>query len=197
MSILRETIMAVCAVTALFQTTGVAAKPPALKVDSAESSFQFKAIGKPSFIKITGGSKGLSGSISFDESGETASGKVLLELGNIKTGIELRDDHLRENYLEVEKYPQAKLLFSKVPISAKKFKGQLTLHGQTNDIEIELAKPVEINQSAKAEAKFAIQLDQYGIRIPSFKGITVASKVEILINLSMVSSLLENEVSEK
>lgn len=156
------------------------------QVNTEKSDFKFKAIGKPSFIKIKGGSSDFSGELNLDEEKQTVSGQIMLELGQIKTGISLRDEHLRDKYLEVAKYPQAKLTFKEIDRAATKFKGLLELHGKTREVEVELSQPVELTENAKVQATFSLLLDDFGVEIPSFKGITVASKVELEVNLLLI-----------
>src|SRR5262249_33696873 len=73
--------------------------------------------------------------------------KITVPLGQMTTGIALRDRHMREKYLEVGKFPE---LVMEVPWSAVKLPGdgqqlegsgtgKVTLHGQTKDVPIRYA----------------------------------------------------------
>ena len=51
--------------------------------------------------------------------------------------VELRTTHMREKYLEVEKFPEAKLVIKDLDIKSGAkvpFKGNLTLHGVTKEL---------------------------------------------------------------
>jgi polyisoprenoid-binding protein YceI len=111
---------------------------------------------------------------------------VTVPLGNLSTGISLRDHHMREKYLEVGKYPAAVLTVArsalKVPASGEQQEadvpGTLALHGQT--------RPVTIHYSAKsagptvaAQGKFHINMNEFGITVPSYLGVTVKPDVDV------------------
>jgi polyisoprenoid-binding protein YceI len=115
---------------------------------------------------------------------------ITVPLANLNTGIDLRDHHMREKYLEVPKFPVAVLTVSRsalrVPPPGERIEadapGTLTLHGQTH--------PVSVHYDAKAEGpayaahgKFRINMNEYGINVPSYLGVTV--KPEIDVNASL------------
>jgi polyisoprenoid-binding protein YceI len=105
---------------------------------------------------------------------------LIVPLATLQTGIALRDQHMREKYLEVTKYPQVVLevLWSslQVPEDGRATQstgtGKLSLHGTV--------RPITFTYSAKRTGK-AIQvsgtapldLRDYGISIPSYMGLTV------------------------
>ncbi len=111
---------------------------------------------------------------------------VTVPLGNLSTGISLRDHHMRDKYLEVGKFPTAVLTVArtalKVPASGEQQEadvpGTLTLHGQT--------RPVTVHYSAKgdggalsAQGKFHINMNEYGISVPSYLGVTVKPDIDV------------------
>lgn len=147
------------------------------------SSVQFKARGKPSFIAITGISKGLSGRL--ESKDQTLSGEVALDLRELKTGIDLRDEHMKDNYLEVGTYPKAKVILENVKVNEGEnpFRAILQLHGVTKDISGKFNR-----QGNKLKAMFNINLSDFAIKVPSYQGITVAEKVDIEVDLSLSES---------
>jgi polyisoprenoid-binding protein YceI len=111
---------------------------------------------------------------------------VTVPLGNLTTGISLRDHHMREKYLEVGKYPAAILTVAraslKMPAGGESQEadvpGILTLHGQT--------RPVTVHYSAKADGgnvaaqgRFHINMNEFGINVPSYLGVTVKPDVDV------------------
>ena len=70
--------------------------------------------------------------------------KVVVPLAGLQTGIALRDKHMREKYLEVEKYPDAVLELPwsgvKLPEDGQTVEatapGKMTLHGKTKDVQV-------------------------------------------------------------
>ena len=148
-----------------------------------ESSVKFVAKGKPSFIKIKGEAGLKSGTLTLKEN--KLKGEFVLDLSTIKTGVELRDNHLKEKYLEVnkEKFKHAKLTFS-APYDGKKEKhiiaAMLNLHGEEKEVELD-AEIINTNNVMSIKVKFPISIHHYNIDVPSFKGITVAKKVDIAV----------------
>src|SRR3954449_1384388 len=68
-----------------------------------ESGVTFRAAG-PAGLTIEGSTADLAVT---DEGDNVA---VTVPLGNLHTGIEVRDRHMKEKYLEVGKFPEAKLV---------------------------------------------------------------------------------------
>src|SRR5579863_2237042 len=75
-------------------------------------SSEFIATGKPGFIKIDGLGKGLTGRLAL--TGNEVSGQATFPLATLDTGVGLRDKHMKDEYLEVQKFPEAKLVVAKV-----------------------------------------------------------------------------------
>jgi polyisoprenoid-binding protein YceI len=111
---------------------------------------------------------------------------ITVPLGNLSTGIGLRDHHMREKYLEVPKFPTATLTVAR---SALKFPqagdhataevpGMLLLHGQT--------RPVSVHYEAKAsgttfdaKGSLHVNMNDFGITVPVYLGVTVKPDVDI------------------
>ena len=171
----------------LLSTTAWAATT--FTIDRGSSSAEFLAIGRPSALKIRGTKGKPEGKLTIEE--EKIQGELLLNLSEFETGIGMRDRHMKEKYLEVEKndFKVAKLkiisvslplTFWKSPSKQKtSFKGLLKLHG----VEKEIAGDIDITDATKdslsGSANFTIALPDFGITIPSFSGITVAEKVDV------------------
>lgn len=136
----------------------------------------FVAKGNPGFMKIEGkSSEGIQGKL------EGSRGVFVFPLKTLETGIDLRDEHMKENYLEVEKYPvsrlevlEAKEISSIGGSSSGPFTGKLTLHGVTKEVSgnYKLEGP-------NLTASFSIKLSDFGISIPSYMGVTVADTVDV------------------
>jgi polyisoprenoid-binding protein YceI len=118
-----------------------------------------------------------------------ANGSVVITvpLGNLTTGISLRDRHMKEKYLEVSKYPSAVLTVArtalKLPDTGGKAEadvaGTLALHGQT--------RPVSVHYQAKADGsaflangKVHINMNDFGISVPVYLGVTVKPDVDVV-----------------
>ncbi len=111
---------------------------------------------------------------------------VVVPLTHLSTGIELRDNHMKEKYLETGKYPTAELKVRRADLKIRKggvevqsaIKATLRLHGQQ--------KPVMVNYQAKPTpggyeivGSFRLNMTEYGIEVPEYLGVTVKPDVEI------------------
>src|SRR3989338_6695806 len=92
------------AVTFLLPYSGLAAKsaviPPApTKLKTSEAGdVRFLAVGKPSMLKIHGKGKILAADFQLEK--ESLKGSAEVDLNSIDTGIALRNQHMKEKYLE-------------------------------------------------------------------------------------------------
>src|SRR5262245_34322468 len=68
---------------------------------------EFHAIGKPSAIKIHGKGEAPKGKITLDNG--KIGGVITAHLASFDTGIQTRNEHMKNKYLGVQKYPEAKL----------------------------------------------------------------------------------------
>jgi hypothetical protein len=146
---------------------------------------KFKAIGRPQLIKILGESKPANGHLKIEK--QKVSGSFELDLQNLKTGIDLRDTHLRDEYLHVKDYPKASLELVDLPIQTEQllvqsqsgnFSADLTLHGVTKRIQGTYQLDPKGKQIA-VSTKFSITLSDFNVKIPTYLGVTVSKDVEI------------------
>lgn len=152
---------------------------------------EFHAVGRPSLIKVNGEGKGPEGALQVE--GVKVAGDLALDLTSLTTGISMRDEHMKEKYLETGKYPQAKLHLTDVSLPAdwvpgaetknRAFKGDLTLHGQTKPVNgtFDVGGPMN---SMVAVARFTIDISQFGIEIPKYLGITIRNEVPIELTMN-------------
>jgi len=105
---------------------------------------------------------------------EVKASNIKVNLKTLKTGMELRDDHAKNKYLEVAKYPEAIL----VSATGKDGKGSgvLKFHGKENKVEGTYSL---IGGNKLLKAEFKIKLSQYGINEINYKGVGVDDEVKI------------------
>lgn len=153
---------------------------------------EFTAVGWPSALTIHGKGEGIDGRLSVD--GASVSGTLTFDLSGLSTGIGLRDRHMKEKYLEVERYPRAALALegvSTAPLPAGDrfdpvrvpWQGMLTLHGVTQRVSGE-ARVGRAGNAVKTVAEFEVDISAFGIEVPSYMGITVAEKVQVKVTFS-------------
>jgi polyisoprenoid-binding protein YceI len=135
----------------------------------------------------------LSGSVTAMASGSPAfDGSLAVDLRTLDTGIGLRNEHLREKYLEVEKGPafgtatlsgiDLKGFNPDAPEGKGSFTGVLTLHGVTKTV----TGAVELRQTGAdlhVRASFPVTLTDYGIPKPRYLGIGVKDTVQVEVTL--------------
>src|SRR3989339_1579039 len=189
---------------------GINLSAQTFSVDTKDGRNQASFISDAPFEKIVGLASGLDATVMLNVNGITQKpmGKVLVPIKSIKTGIDLRDEHLRsENWLNAGKYPFAEFQLTgiKNPTSRKLNDGQrvtatligkFSVHGVTKNIEVpatltyfkesEKTKAKAPGNLLVANAEFDIKLSDYGVKIPSM----VVGKVneEVKITTNFVSS---------
>jgi len=143
-------------------------------------------------IKINGEGKGPEGTLNLE--GAKVSGDLTFDMTSLTTGIGMRDSHMKEKYLEVQKYPQSKLHLTSVTLPASwssktpaikdaKFAGDLTMHGQTKPVSGTFTLEGDASKM-KAIADFDVNINEFGIEIPKYLGITVRNEVPVEITMS-------------
>ncbi len=157
-------------------------------LDPAKGKTEFLAIGRPAALRINGTGAGPTGYFSLKKVGQDyfLNGEAIFDLATLDTGIAMRDRHMKETYLEIEKFKTAKLFFKDVKIPLDKitgggavtFSATLELHGKESPVEVEInltPNATDISTSAK----FKVNLSTFGVEIPKYAGITVASDVTV------------------
>jgi polyisoprenoid-binding protein YceI len=147
-------------------------------------SIQFLAVG-PAGMKINGTSSELTAS--------EADNKLTLTapLTNLKTGIGLRDNHLR-GYLNTKQHPSAKLVVDKTKLKLPEdgktadgsATGDFTLNGQT--------KPLKFRYRAKrtgtdyhVQGMADVNIENYGIEQPCYLGVCVEPNVKLKVSFKL------------
>jgi polyisoprenoid-binding protein YceI len=118
----------------------------------------------------------------------TIDGSLAVDLRMLDTGIGLRNEHLREKYLEVDKgagYDTAVLsaialkgVNPDAPEGKGSFTGSLALHGVTKTV----GGPVEVRKAGaglRVKASFPVNLPDYNIPEPRYLGVGVKNMVRV------------------
>lgn len=178
-------------------------------VKSEDNLVRFESTAKLEFV--AGETKNISGEIRFDPHDLTAdlSGTLSVNLRTLKTGIELRDDHMRERHLHTREFPLAKFDLSSVEglpkditisdsAQAATFKGEFTIHGVTREIEAtgnirysrvnSVLENRFLGDSLFINVKFQIRLDDYEIPRPRALFFKLAETIEIEVNAALLAT---------
>jgi polyisoprenoid-binding protein YceI len=115
-----------------------------------------------------------------------------VDLSSLDTGIELRNTHLREKYLEVARGAEfAVAVLSAVRLDKADlptfrgqtpFTGTLLLHGMRRPVAGQADIHAEGND-VRVVASFPVLLDAYGIAPPRYLGVGVKNEVQVKVSL--------------
>lgn len=127
--------------------------------------------------------KGLSGEL--DLSAKTF--RLVYDLWEIDTGIELRNDHMHENHLETEEYPEAIFEGKILEFSDKiiKVSGVFKLHGEEKSLRL-----IANRDGEKVSAEWKLNLTDYNIEIPRK---FLFAKLNEVLSMKAVFELKESE----
>lgn len=144
------------------------------------------------FNSFSGTSEYLNGIIDF------ASNQLdfYLDLNTLRTGIKLRDKHMRDNYLETAKYPYAEFTGSFQELPSAAFSGEIKVaaegvfkvHGVTKPVLIEGTLIRGIDGNLTLRASFGVLLLDYDIVIPKILGYELAELQKIEVNATLEKS---------
>jgi len=170
-------------------------------LDGTEGTTEFLAIGSPSFLEIRGKGKAPTGQIQIKDG--SAQGSLTVPIDSFDTGIETRNHHMKTVYLDTKKYPVSTLTFRGIQIpknfstdgytaSGFPVSAVLTLHGVSQPVTVlaDLERKSD-GPSLSLHAHFKLKLSQYGVKIPTFAGITVADEVQITIQTAAPIMLIK------
>jgi len=134
--------------------------------------------------------KSVSGEVaaSAAESG-SVSGALRVDLQTLETGIAVRDRHMRETYLEVEKGPEfAVATFDQIRVDKlngkSTFRGTLLLHGQRQEVT-GTADLQQRDGRIRVQAQFPIKVSSFQIPKPTYLGVGVKDEIQIKVVLTV------------
>lgn len=150
-------------------------------IQQGERRVTFKATG-PGGLGI----EGQGNDVSVQENGNDVS--ISVGLGSIKTGIDLRDRHMREKYLKTAKYPKATFSVEKTKLrlpGGGEVEGRLQLHGVTKSIKVRYEARAS-EQVMHVTGSTQLNMRDFGIVIPSYLGVTVKPDVTVSLRFDAV-----------
>jgi hypothetical protein len=136
----------------------------------------------------------VSGVLTPGPDGEPLAGAIEVDLRTLDSGIALRDEHMRDNYLEVSHPDFDKAVVSEIRLDGvalgtfqgkTTFKGRLKLHGVTRAIS-GAAHVRREGQRVRIEASFPVVLADYAIAKPQYLGVGVKNEVEVKVSFAAV-----------
>jgi polyisoprenoid-binding protein YceI len=150
---------------------------------------------------IVGVTNKVTGKIVHDPAANSGSAIIEVDAASLKTGIELRDEHLRgEQWLDAAKHPVIRFRSDKVEAiagEASKYlaSGELSIHGVSRAIEVVVEAKVYpageetkeagfgAGDAAHFKAAFEIKLSDFGIVVPQNVALKVSNTVAIQFDI--------------
>ena len=153
-------------------------------VGIGESEVQFRAVG-PGGLKIDGTGSTL---VAKEEGGVL---KIDVPVNNLKTGISLRDNHLKDA-IHANKHPKATL---EVPRAALKFpedkqsveasaEGKFTLNGTTKPLNFSY-KATRTGSDYHVQGLATVDITQFNLEKPCYLGVCVDKDVKIKVKFKL------------
>lgn len=173
-------------------STAALASPTKLVTSGPTGTVEFLAVGKPSLLRVKGKGTGPSADLILD--GNKVKGSFAFDLDTLGTGIEMRDRHMKEKYLQTEKFKEARLNLNELTLPAAwtlenptlentTFTGTMVLHGVEKPVSGTFSTRKTGSGELSAEAKFDIKITDFAIDIPSYAGITIADQVNVTVSI--------------
>lgn len=143
-------------------------------------------LSKAALNEFTGNSSNLNGLVDLDKNMLD----FFIDLNTLKTGIGLRDRHMRENYLETKKHPFAEFtgkIIEDINLAVGETKrvnakGKFKIHGVEREITVPgTLKRTDAN-TLNLDSEFTIILSDYKIDTPSVMFYELAEEQKVTIN---------------
>jgi polyisoprenoid-binding protein YceI len=177
---MRKISLVGCVVAALAISFAASAR----LVDAGDEEVRFLATG-PGGLHIRGSGDGLSATEEKDNI------RIRVPVTNLKTGIALRDQHLKK-YIEAKRYSHATL---EVPRSKLKFPandqkatgratGTFTLHGVSRALDFDYVAN-RTGSDYHVQALATIDITDYRIEQPCYLGLCVDPKVKLKVKFKL------------
>lgn len=164
----------------------LAAPASAALSSSGDSRIVFKATG-PAGLSF----EGKSHDVKLKENGNNVI--VTVKVNSLVTGIDLRDRHMKEKYLESGKYPTATLEVDKSKLHfpdggsvSGSVDGKLTLHGVSKNVRVSYKADGD-SKHANVDGRTRINMKEFKIDVPSYLGVTVKPNVDIEVKLGVIN----------
>lgn len=159
---------------------------------------------------ITGVSSHVTGELTVDPSDlSSARGTIRVRVASIRTGIDLRDEHLRgDGWLDAQRYRDATFEITRVEGASRlqpnrdvqlRLHGRFSLHGVTRNVVANArVRLVPLNDELRAaridgdvirgHASFRIELEDYNVSVPLPVRLKVSNEIRVNVTIRAVAS---------
>ena len=116
---------------------------------------------------------------------------IKVPLKNLATGIALRDDHMRNKYLQVGTYPNAELTVDRSTLhlpngdgnASGDATGTMAIHGKTKNVSFHY-NVARASGTLHIGGTTKLDIRDYGIDIPSYLGVTVKPDIDVEVQFT-------------
>lgn len=103
---------------------------------------------------------------------EYTAAKLLVKVKDLKTGVDLRDDHMQNKYLEAEKFPD--IVLTNAQGKAGKFSADIEIRGVKKKVE-----GTYVAEASTLRPKFSVKMSEFTIPKAKYMGIGAKDEVQI------------------
>ncbi len=176
----------------------------------ASSGNRIQFVSDAPLERITGVTSSVSGSFSVDPADlSTLRGTIRVPVASLRTGIELRDEHLRgEGWLDATRFPDATLELVGVEgasalrpneVARVTLRGRFTIHGVSREITAsaqvrwlpasdELRAQGITGDFVRAQVSFDVSLPEFGISVNPLVRLKVSDTIRVNVTLRAATS---------
>ena len=176
----RATVL--LATLALASTVAISADAKITRTGTPAVAFHASG---PAGMKIVGSTNDL------DVDDQGAKIVIRVPLRNLATGISLRDDHMRNKYLQVGTYPNAELTIDRSSIhfpngdgtGSGDAPGSMAIHGHSKNVTFHYVL-ARASGTLHVQGTVALDVRDYSIDIPSYLGVTVKPDIDVEVQFT-------------
>lgn len=146
----------------------------------------FHAEGSPGFLTFEGTTRRLE--LASDDTTLT----FTVPMDTVQTGIALRDEHMRDKYVQTATYPNVVLTLPRADVAwpAAGQRTEIELQGTFEAHGVEKTVPVtaqlrERKGLVEVRASFPFDTTEHGIAIPSYLGVTIKPEMRAEVQLTV------------
>jgi polyisoprenoid-binding protein YceI len=159
---------------------------------------------------ITGVSSHVTGSVQVDPNNVSATrGTVQVRVASIRTGVDLRDEHLRsDNWLDAGAHPNASFEITRVEgasrltpnqLATVRVHGRFSIHGVTRDVVANArVRLIPLNDELRSQhidgdvirvqASFRVQLTDYNVSVPLPVRLKVSNEIRVNVTIRAIAA---------
>jgi polyisoprenoid-binding protein YceI len=189
-------VASVLSILIVLATGSAMADPTVYHLGSASQRTNITFASETAFESILGVTQQIGGRVVADLEKGTGSVEIEIPVASLRTGIDLRDEHLRSPmWLDASSHPQIRFESK----SARRVRGDewlirgtVTLHGVSRELELEAnvrpipaaaakAAGLEAGDWLRVTAPFTVRLSEFGVKVPEMAAAKVSDEWNVRI----------------